>query len=207
MKKNSNENSKEKILQVATKLFAQKGFDGASIREICNEAGVNICMISYYWGGKKELYQGIIDNLIEIQNNYIKSFLNLNEDFTQQAKKELIEKLLFVLDKFIDFFYKNISSDLIYFLIKEQQKTDFNIKPPALIYLRRLVSAILNKDINDKEVIFKTLFIIAQINSPRILPIFSLRILGQKEFTQEDINLIKNNVKMYVKTTFGDIND
>ncbi|HIU85882.1 TPA: TetR/AcrR family transcriptional regulator [Candidatus Spyradomonas excrementavium] len=60
MQKSKSENSKEKILAAATKLFAQKGFDGVSIREICKEAEVNICMISYYWGGKKELYQGII---------------------------------------------------------------------------------------------------------------------------------------------------
>lgn len=65
VQKSKSENSKEKILAAATKLFAQKGFDGVSIREICKEADVNICMISYYWGGKKELYHGIIEDLLE----------------------------------------------------------------------------------------------------------------------------------------------
>ena len=54
------ENSKSRILEAATKLFAQKGFDGASIREICKLADVNLCMISYYWGGKQELYNGLL---------------------------------------------------------------------------------------------------------------------------------------------------
>lgn len=207
MKNCNDENSKEKILNAATRLFALKGYDGASIREICKEAGVNICMISYYFGGKKELYQGIIDNIVGFQNDYMQSFLNFEENFSGKSKSELIEKLLFILDKFINFFYSNISNDLITFLIKEQQHADFNVKPPSLVYLRRLVAAILNKDINDKEVVFKTLFIISQINSPRILPMFSLRLLGQKEFTQEDIRIIKDNVKMYVKATFGGIND
>ena len=76
------ENSKQKILSTATKLFAKKGFDAVSIREICKKANVNICMISYYFGGKKELYQAIIDELIERQTEYAKTFLNLDEDLT-----------------------------------------------------------------------------------------------------------------------------
>lgn len=79
VQKSKSENSKEKILAAATKLFAQKGFDGVSIREICKEAEVNICMISYYWGGKKELYQGIIEDLLERQIAYTKTFLNYDQ--------------------------------------------------------------------------------------------------------------------------------
>ena len=37
MKQKIDENSKEKILNTAIKLFAQKGFDGTSIREILNQ--------------------------------------------------------------------------------------------------------------------------------------------------------------------------
>lgn len=207
MKQNIDENSKEKILNTAIKLFAQKGFDGTSIREICKSANINICMISYYFGGKQELYQEIITNLIKSQNAYLESFLDIDEDFSNKSKKELIEKLQIVLEKFIDYFYSNISSDLIAFLVKEQQKSDFEVKPPAIIYLRRLVAAILNKQTNDKEVIFKVLFLISQINSPKILTTFSLKVLNQKEFTNEDIQIIKNNIKTYVKATFGDVDD
>ncbi|MCD8378534.1 MAG: DUF1956 domain-containing protein [Candidatus Gastranaerophilales bacterium] len=56
----------------------------------------------------------------------------------------------------------------------------------------------MNKPENDREVIFKTLFMVSQINSPRILPAFSLRLLGQNDFMQEDIKIIKDNVKKYV---------
>ena len=207
MKQKIDENAKEKILNTAIKLFAQKGFDGTSIREICKSANINICMISYYFGGKQELYQEIITNLIKSQNAYLESFLDIDEDFSNKSKKELIEKLQIVLEKFIDYFYSNISSDLIAFFVKEQQKSDFEVKPPAIIYLRRLVAAILNKQTNDKEVIFKVLFLISQINSPKILTTFSLKVLNQTEFTDEDIQIIKNNIKTYVKATFGDVDD
>jgi len=48
------------ILQVAEKLFAEEGFDGASIRTIAKDAGVNIAMISYYFGSKEKLLESLI---------------------------------------------------------------------------------------------------------------------------------------------------
>ena len=198
VQKFKSENSKEKILAAATKLFAQKGFDGVSIREICKEADVNICMISYYWGVKKELYQGIIEDLLERQTAYTKTFLNYDKSPSQMSTKEKIELLFLITDKFIDYFYSNISSDLIILLLKEQQKPRFFATSPAFAYLRELVASLLNKKPDDREIIFKTLFILAQINSPRILAGFSLRLLAQEEFNQEDIKIIKENVKFYI---------
>lgn len=198
------ENSKEKILKAAVKLFAQKGFDGVSIREICKEADINVCMVSYYFGGKKELYQGIIDNLIERQINFAKTFVDIDKDISELSYQEKAELLLLMTDKFIDFFYANFTSDLIVLLLKEQQKPDFIVNSPVLNYFRKLVAELLHKDINDKKVIFKTLFLIAQINSPAVLPAFSLRLLGQNEFLQEDIQIIKENLKFYINAMLED---
>lgn len=207
MEKISDKNSKEKILSTATKLFAKKGFNGVSIREICKEAGVNICMISYYFGGKKELYSGIIDNLIERQTEYASMFLDLNKSPSELSKKEQVDLLMMLLDKFSDFFYsKNISKDLITLLLREQQNESFVVKSPMINYFRKLVATIFDKGENDREIIFKTLFIISQVNSPRILRAFSLRPLGQDEFIQEDIKIIKNNVKFYVKSLLKEAN-
>lgn len=200
------ENSKEKILKAATKLFAQKGFDGVSIREICKEAGVNICMISYYFGGKKELYQGILDDLIEKQTEYASGFINLGKPLSEYNRSEKIDLLMLILDKFVDFFYSNISKDLIVILLKEQQKDNFIVNSPAINYFRKLIAGILEKDETDRSVIFKTLFILSQVNSPRILPAFSLRLLGQEDFTQEDIKIIKENVKFYAETILREAN-
>lgn len=72
------ENSKQKILNAATKLFAHKGFDAVSVREICKEANANLCLISYHFGGKQELYNAIIDDLIEKQTRYANTFLDFS---------------------------------------------------------------------------------------------------------------------------------
>jgi AcrR family transcriptional regulator len=49
-----------KILDVAEMLFATKGFDGASVRDIAREANASISMISYYFGSKEKLMEAIV---------------------------------------------------------------------------------------------------------------------------------------------------
>ena len=48
----------EKQLQImheAESLFAEKGFKGASVRDIAVKAGINLAMVSYYFGSKEKL--------------------------------------------------------------------------------------------------------------------------------------------------------
>lgn len=48
------------ILEVAETLFAEKGFDGTSIRDISKQAKINIAMVSYYFGSKERLLESLI---------------------------------------------------------------------------------------------------------------------------------------------------
>ena len=57
----SNFNDKQiQILKVAETLFAEKGFDGTSIRDISKVAKINIAMISYYFGSKERLLESLL---------------------------------------------------------------------------------------------------------------------------------------------------
>ncbi|GAC1449582.1 MAG: hypothetical protein PVSMB11_10920 [Desulfuromonadaceae bacterium] len=49
------------LIKIATPLFAEKGFNGVSVRKIAALAGVNLSMISYYFGGKEGLYGEILN--------------------------------------------------------------------------------------------------------------------------------------------------
>ena len=52
---------KEKILEVAEELFAQKGFEGTSVRELAKKAKINVAMISYYFGSKERLFESLVE--------------------------------------------------------------------------------------------------------------------------------------------------
>ncbi len=49
------------IINAAEKLFAEKGFDGSSVRDIAQEAEVNVAMISYYFGSKEKLMEAVFE--------------------------------------------------------------------------------------------------------------------------------------------------
>ncbi|MFN7727760.1 MAG: TetR/AcrR family transcriptional regulator [Bdellovibrio sp.] len=57
--------SRDKLKDVAMRLFAERGIDGVSTRDIAKEAGVNISLISYYFGGKEGLYKTTIKEFAE----------------------------------------------------------------------------------------------------------------------------------------------
>lgn len=49
------------ILETAERLFADTGYDGTSVRDIAEEAGVNVAMISYYFGSKEKLLEALFN--------------------------------------------------------------------------------------------------------------------------------------------------
>lgn len=49
------------IIRTAEALFAQKGYEGASVRDIAEAAGVNSAMISYYFGSKEGLIKALFE--------------------------------------------------------------------------------------------------------------------------------------------------
>jgi len=48
------------LIAGAVPLFAAKGLNGVSVRELASAAGVNLSMISYYFGGKEGLYAAVL---------------------------------------------------------------------------------------------------------------------------------------------------
>jgi AcrR family transcriptional regulator len=57
----SETDTKERIFMVAAHLFAEKGFNGVSMREISEGARVTKPMIYYYFKNKEEIYKALVD--------------------------------------------------------------------------------------------------------------------------------------------------
>jgi AcrR family transcriptional regulator len=56
----------EKILQTASKMFAEKGYANVSIRDVCKETATTAPVIYYYFGNKKGLYDAVARSKISM---------------------------------------------------------------------------------------------------------------------------------------------
>ncbi|HXI66497.1 MAG TPA: TetR family transcriptional regulator [Steroidobacteraceae bacterium] len=61
-------NGKERILDAAEELFAQRGFYGVSLRDITQAARVDVALVGYHFGGKRELFMAVFERRAEVLN-------------------------------------------------------------------------------------------------------------------------------------------
>ena len=74
-------NARERILQAAVKIFAEKSFEGSRIEEVAREANVPKSLIYYHFKGKDELLE-------VLTNNFIDEYISLIADHTNETHQE-----------------------------------------------------------------------------------------------------------------------
>lgn len=57
---NRSDDTKTKIIATGEQLFAKKGYDAVTVRDIALLAKINVSLINYHFGGKEGLYSHII---------------------------------------------------------------------------------------------------------------------------------------------------
>lgn len=81
--------TKTKILDTADVLFANKGFNGTSLREITSLAEVNLAAVNYHFGSKKELIKAVMSRYMNELSPRLES--SLNTLCLEDAKPTLVE--------------------------------------------------------------------------------------------------------------------
>ena len=54
------DDTRTRLLEAAGEVFADKGFQAATVREICSRAGANLAAVNYYFGDKQRLYLEVV---------------------------------------------------------------------------------------------------------------------------------------------------
>lgn len=108
--KDKNPSIRREILAKAKVLYAEKGFDGTSMRDIAQAASVNLSLIYYYFKNKEDLLLSILEE----------GFLRLHETLSKELDKsdDVIESI----KNFIKVFISHIlTQNKHHFMIMQQE--------------------------------------------------------------------------------------
>ncbi len=188
------------ILQVAEKLFAKKGFDGATIREISEKANVNVAMVSYYFGSKEKL----LESLILYRTSDLKDSLEhiIDEDLNPTQK----------IEKFIQLYIERIDNNrdfhhiLLFEISSNKRAMDFEsfteVKKANIRSLEKIIHEgqsqnVFRKDINIHLIIPMVLgtYFYFQMHKSFLSDVLSLD--SEKNYN----NYIQNDLTKHIQQT------
>jgi len=84
--------TRKRLLEAAEEMFAQKGFDGTTIRDITTKANRGLASINYFFGDKRELYEELFRLRLREMNE---SRLNAVKTVMSDKAKPTLEELLY----------------------------------------------------------------------------------------------------------------
>lgn len=98
---------KERLLRVATRLFARHGFEGTSVQDIVDAAGVTKGAMYHYYGSKDDLLYEVYHQLLTMQTEHLDQIAaspGTPEERLRAAAADVIQTSLDNLDDMIVFF-------------------------------------------------------------------------------------------------------
>ena len=195
------------IIETAEKLFADKGFDGTSVRDISEEAHINVAMISYYFGSKEKLMEAVFEYRIG-------NFKMRVESLLQDKSLAPLQKVNMLIDEYIEKVYEK---QCFYKIMLCEQVTNKN--PMILQAARKIkisnteVIAELIKDGQKKGVFKKKIDVVFMINT--MIGTIWQTVMNEeyyKEYNQQkDINIeefretLKRKLSIHIKTLFKNL--
>ena len=109
---------KDHILDVAEKVFAELGYEGASTRLISGEANVNMAMLNYYFGSKEGVFLAIFERRI---TSFQSVLLSIGNDDSINAWEKLDKYIESYVDRVVN---NNCFHVMLYREISKSKKTD-----------------------------------------------------------------------------------
>lgn len=85
---------KDHIMTAAIELFAEKGFEGTSIRELATKADVNVAMVNYYFGTKDKLFEAILEQKATFMRGRM-------DEIASNTKLSEIEKIDVIVESYV----------------------------------------------------------------------------------------------------------
>ncbi|XVQ87454.1 TetR/AcrR family transcriptional regulator [Microbispora siamensis] len=90
----------DRVLQVATRLFAGLGYDGTDMRQIADAAGTDVAFVRRQFGDKREIYLEVMDRMNSAHNAVLEKGI---KDILSASPEQKIVAMRRLLDRYVDF--------------------------------------------------------------------------------------------------------
>lgn len=121
-----------KILETATDLFAEQGFDGAKMDDLCARSGANKASIYYHFKDKANLYEVVLTRLFQTIVDQVIAAV--------EAEQDLVAKLDALIETFAKATYQNKKMPAA--LMREIASGGTNMPVPARAQMQRLLQCL-----------------------------------------------------------------
>jgi AcrR family transcriptional regulator len=135
-----------RIVRVAERHFAEKGIDGASLREITREAGqANRAAVNYYFGDRRGLVRAVIARHRRDEEAHRNALLDAHERAGTIDRRAMAEALVLPLAAKLDDpdggrAYLQVTADY-YLHVTREENTRFRIPDSSIVRWHRLLDA------------------------------------------------------------------
>ena len=157
----------DRLLEVAARLFAARGFKDVTIREICRAARANVAAVNYHFGDKLGLYREVLNKAIET--------MQATTEAARQAGTglEAEQKLRAYVRVFLERTAAQASDAWIHQLMLREMADPTpaielvfeQVIRPRVAYLSEIVAAVLDIDANDVQVLRSVMSIQSQCHA------------------------------------------
>lgn len=201
------ENAKQKLLKVAAEEFANKGYNGASTRDIVNKAGMNISAISYYFGGKEGLYSAIMEEIVGEVNALTDDLFVRYDELKLAPSPAAAKELLYIFIKRILTILctKQISDDKCKIYLHEYAASnssfdflDFKVNARFFSASVDLLIIISGGKITEKEAILFTFMFFSQMFTIFIRKNKILRLMKWEDYGEKEMDFILGVFDLFI---------
>lgn len=158
--------TRERLLAVAARLFAARGFSKVTVRDICHKANANVAAINYHFGGKSGLYDEVLRAAIETMQGATEVARRAGADLAPEGQLEAyVTVFLQIIAKARDSWIHQL---MMRELTDDTPALDRVVKQvvrPRVAYLSGVIAALIGCDADDERVARSVLSVHAQVQA------------------------------------------
>jgi AcrR family transcriptional regulator len=191
-------NTKEALLAAAIQVFADKGFDAATVRDICGRAGANVAAVNYHYGGKDALYVSVLEEIFPKDSHDAADWAA-----SRPPEKRLRGFLRTLASEIYERGDDTVTQRWAIFLremAKPSHNLDFIVRrqlQPRVDELRDIVSEILGPDVPESVLVFSSTNVWALMLDHLLTQPILDRLTPTRPPAQEDIESLVDHVATF----------